>query len=252
MLKRPETKAIYHTMNKFVLLHIVFAYFFGLNPNLSWANSLNLKEGIKDTFGDEVKADPTTHKRQSLYQYGYQDRDHSFAENAKTIGIVYGMTWFFYPIVQPKVFRGAGGVKQYEKNFGKLVFDQDEPFWNDFVHPLSGSQLYLLYRADGYDRMNAFEMTFISSALFEMTVEIFTEPGSLQDLYQTPVLGTVLGFGIENLSMYLLNSGNPIGKILGHAMNPATLFPFYEGRTLIIPKIEDADKGAMIRWDVSF
>lgn len=252
MLKRPKLKAIYHTMNKFVLVHIIIASFFGLNPNKTWAESSNLEGNLKEAFKDEVKADPTTHKRQSLYHYGYQDREHSFTENARNIGIVYGMTWFFYPIVQPKVFRGAGGVKQYEHNFGKIVFDQDEPFWNDFVHPLTGSQLFLLYRADGYDRLTAFEMTFISSALFEMTVEIFTEPGSVQDLYQTPVLGTVLGVGLENLSMYLLNTGNTVGKILGHAINPATLLPFYEGRTLIIPKLEDADKGAMIRWDVSF
>ncbi|MDD4973597.1 MAG: DUF3943 domain-containing protein [Bacteriovorax sp.] len=243
-------------MNKFVLILIMFAIFLGIIPRNSLATQADLKENIKaefkETFTGEVEADPKTGKRLPLYNYSYQDREHSLAENVKNIGIVYGMTWFFYPIVQPKIFHGAGGIKTYSRNFGKLVFDQDEPFWNNFVHPLSGSQLYLLYRADGYDRLSAFEMTFVSSALFEMTVEIFTEPGSVQDLYQTPVLGTVLGFGIENASMYLLNSGNTLGKILGHAINPATLLPLYSGRTLIIPKIEDADKGAMIRWDLKF
>jgi hypothetical protein len=235
-------------MNKFVLKLMTFALFLGAFSPCAFSAASELKEAFKDT----VIADPETHKRIPLYQYGYNDREHSFAENFKTIGIVYGMTWFFYPIVQPKIFHGAGGVKEYKHNFGKLVFDQDEPFWNDFIHPLTGSQLYLLYRANGYDRMGAFEMTFVSSALFEMTVEIFTEPGSVQDLYQTPVLGTVLGFGIENLSMYLLNSGNTLGKIFGHALNPATLFPFYEGRTLIIPKLEDADKGAMVKMELNF
>jgi hypothetical protein len=66
------------------------------------------------------------------------------------------------------------------------------------------------------------------------------------------VLGTVLGFGIENASMYLLNSGNTLRKIVAHILNPATLFTIYEGRTLIIPKLEDADIGAMIRWDLRF
>ena len=238
----------------------MFAFFLGVIPKIIFATSEYPKEEIKgelkselqETFAHKVEADPLTHKRQPLYQYDYQPREHSLSESAKNIGIVYGLTWFFYPIVQPKVFHGAGGIKTYKHNLGKLVFDQDEPFWNDFVHPLTGSQLYLLYRADGYDRLGAFEMTFISSALFEMTVEIFTEPGSIQDLYQTPVLGTVLGFGIENVSLYLLNSGNAIGKILGHILNPATLLPIYEGRTLIIPKIENADKGAMIRWDLTF
>lgn len=235
-------------MNKPVLILLMFALFFGSVPKIFAAVTSELNEAFKD----EVKVDPRTHNRQPLYHYGYNDREHSMVENAKNIGIVYGMTWFFYPIVQPKVFGGAGGIKEFGHNFGKIVFDQDEPFWNGFVHPISGSQLYLLYRADGYDRMSAFQMTFISSALFEFTVEIFTEPASAQDLYQTPVLGTVLGLGLENASMYLLNSGNTLGKIFGHAINPATLLPIYEGRTLIIPKLEDADKGAMIMWEGRF
>lgn len=236
-------------MTKFVLKLMTIALFLG---GFSLEKTFAAQSELREAFKDQVIADPETHKRVSLYKYGYNDREHSFAENAKTIGVVYGLTWFFYPLVQPKVFHGAGGVKEYSRNIGKLVFDQDEPFWNDFVHPLSGSQLYLLYRANGYDRLSAFQMTFISSALFEFTVETFTEPASVQDLYQTPVFGTFLGFGIENASMYLLNSGNTVGKILGHALNPATLFPFYEGRTFIIPKIKDEDKGAMIRMEVSY
>jgi hypothetical protein len=244
-------------MKKIVSLLIAITFFFGMTSQKSYAEhpqdlKETLKESFNEAFKDEVKVDPVTHKREPLYHYGYNDREHSLLQNVKNIGAVYAMTWFFYPLVQPKVLRGAGGLKDYSRNFGRIVFDQDEPFWNGFVHPLSGSQLYLLYRSFGYNRLSAFEMTFISSTLFEFTVEIFTEPASVQDLYQTPVLGTVLGFGLENASLYFLNSGNTLGKILGHALNPATLLPFYEGRMLIIPKIEDSDKGAMIKWEGQF
>jgi hypothetical protein len=236
-------------MNTIVLKLITLALFLGNLPiDLAYADTSEFKEAFKG----KVLVDPETHKRVPLFQYGYNDREHSLAENAKTIGVVYGLTWFFYPLVQPKIFHGAGGIKEYQNNFGKLVFDQDEPFWNDFVHPITGSQLYLLYRANGYDRLGAFEMTFISSALFEVTVEIFTEPASVQDLYQTPVLGTVLGFGLENASLYLLNSGNTVGKIIGHALNPATILPFYEGRMLILPKFDREDKGAMLKMEMSY
>lgn len=221
----------YHNMNKIVLILIAFALFFGFNSKNSWAN---IATG------------------QSIYHYGYNDREHSMVENAENIGIVYGLTWFFYPLTQPKILRGHGSVEEYSRHFGHIVFDQDEPFWNSFVHPISGSQLYLLYRANGYDRMAAFQMTLISSTLFELTVEIFTEPASVQDLFQTPVLGSFLGYGIENASMYLINSGNTFGKFFGHLINPATILPIYEGRTLIIPKLEDADKGALIRWEGRF
>lgn len=196
----------------------------------------------------EVFASP----EDKIYQYGYPEREHSVEENVKNISILYGMSWLVYPLFQPKILRGAGGWNEYKKNFGKVVFDKDEPFWNFFMHPLSGSQLFLLYRADGYSRISALGMTTITSALFEFTVEVFTEPASAQDLYQTPILGSVLGLGIENLSMYLLNSGTSAGTFIGHAINPATLLPFYEGRTLIIPKYDQDDKGAMIQMEMRF
>lgn len=201
---------------------------------------------------DDVIVDPATSRRISLYQYGYIEREHTLEENLKNIGIMYGLTWVVYPVVQPKVFRGAGGWGDYKKNLGRIVFDKDEPVWNFFIHPLSGSQLYLLYRADGYSRMESFGMTFVTSTLFELTVEIFTEPASVQDLYQTPVLGTVFGLGLESFSMYLLNTGTTFGKVFGHLLNPATLLPIYEGRTLIIPKFDEQDKGAMLELQVRF
>ena len=78
-------------------------------------------------------------------------------------------------------------------------------------------------------------MSLITSALFEFTVEVLTEPASIQDLYQTPVLGSILGLGIENLSLYLLNTGNPLSMALGHMINPATLLPQFQGKLLLVP-----------------
>ncbi len=221
-------------MNKLVLIFIIINASLGLFSSLACSAETPLQP-----------VDP-------IYHFGYNDREHSYSENFKNISIVYGMTWFFYPLVQPKVFHGAGGIKNYQKNFGKLVFDQDEPFWNEFIHPITGAQLYLLYRADGYDRLRALEMTLISSSLFEFTVEIFTEPASVQDLYQTPILGTVLGYGLENISMFLLNSDTTMGLIIGHLINPATLLPMYEGRSYLIPLLDEKDKGAMIKMEFNF
>lgn len=206
----------------------------------------------KPYIDNDVIVDPASGRRTNLYHYGYPERTHSTEETITNVGIVYGLTWVFYPLVQPKVFKVHDGVNQYKRNFGKLVFDKDEPIWNFFVHPISGSQLFLLYRAQGYSRMTALGLTTISSTLFEATVEILTEPASVQDLYMTPILGTVLGLGIETLSMTLLNSGTTAGKIVGHMINPATLLPFYEGRTLIIPKFEQEDKGAMVKVELMF
>ncbi len=143
----------------------------------------------------------------------------------------------------PHAFKEQGSWSNYRNNFAKIVFDQDQPFWNWLVHPLAGSQLFLFYRANGYRKENSLAMAFISSALFELTVEIYSEPASIQDLYQTPVLGSLIGLGIENLSLYLLNNSNNIfAHILGHAINPSTLFWFYDGKIIVTPQINPQDK----------
>ena len=174
--------------------------------------------------------------RVQQYQYTYINRRHSKKETMKHIAALYGVTWMVYPLTQPDVVRKKGSWENYKNNLGKLVFDKDEPFWNWFVHPISGSQLYLYYRANGYSRIDSLGLAAISSTLFEFTVEIYTEPASVQDLYQTPVIGSFLGVGIETLSLYLLNTGNSFGKFFGHVINPATLFWFYEGKVRMLPQ----------------
>jgi hypothetical protein len=184
---------------------------------------------------NEYQSHPENKKRPPEYHYSYIDREHTFNERLRQISFVYAASWALYPLTQPKVFKEQGSVNNYRRNFGKIVFDKDEPFWNWIIHPISGSQLYLLYRANGHSRSNALLMTFISSTLFEFTIEIYTEPASVQDLYQTPIWGSFIGVGLESLSMYLLNTGNNFGRFMGHLLNPSTLFNFYEGKVRISP-----------------
>lgn len=186
-----------------------------------------------------------TKKRIPRYEYSFPEREYTFKQKLGHVGILYGLTWVVYPLSQPKVFIDDGSFKKWRQNFGKLTFDKDEPFWNWFMHPLSGSQLFLLYRAYGYNRMDAFKMTFISSMLFEFTVEIYTERASVQDLFQTPVIGSILGLGLENLSFYLLNTGNTFGRFWGHVLNPATLLWFYEGKAVITPTTNLKDQAGL-------
>ena len=181
-------------------------------------------------------------RENNKYHYTYIDREHTSNENIAHLAGIYGVSWLVYPLTQWETFTTEGSFEKYKDNFGKLVFDQDEPFWNWIVHPYSGSQLYLYYRANGYSRTGSLAMTIASSTLFEFTVEIYTEPASLQDLYQTPILGAVLGLGFETLSLYMLNSGNLMGKVLGHVINPMTLFWFYEGKMQLTPNFDGKGK----------
>ncbi|MFW7381326.1 MAG: DUF3943 domain-containing protein [Oligoflexus sp.] len=154
-------------------------------------------------------------------KFAYQEREFSLVEQVEHVSVVYAVTWVVYPVFQPDIMAGKRGSWQdYRNNFGRTVFDQDEPFWNGLVHPLSGSQLYLFYRGLGYERSHSFLMTFISSTLFEYTVEIYSEPASIQDLYQTPVFGTTLGYGLEILSVDLLNRDSAFANFMGRIVNP--------------------------------
>jgi hypothetical protein len=189
---------------------------------------------------------PETKKRLPKYRYEFIERDHTVNETLRHIGIMYGASWAVYPASQFDVFKNKGSFENYRRNFGQIVFDKDEPFWNWMVHPISGSQLFLYYRANGYNRINSLALAFVSSTLFEFTVEIYTEPASVQDLYQTPILGSVLGVGLENLSLYLLNTGNAFGKVLAHIINPWTMFDFFDqNRIMIIPKTNYRDRGSL-------
>jgi hypothetical protein len=76
-------------MIKFVLILFMIAIFLEFIPRNSNATPVEIKDELKETFSDH-QADQKTGKRLPLYQYGYQDREHSLAESAKNIGIVYG------------------------------------------------------------------------------------------------------------------------------------------------------------------
>lgn len=171
------------------------------------------------------------------YHYGYIDRETTYKEDFYHVLGIYAISWPVYYLSQPAEFRDNGSFDKYEDNLFKIVFDNDEPFWNWIVHPYSGTQLYLYYRANGYARIEAFKMTFISSTLFEFFVEIYTEPASAQDIYQTPILGSLGGLVFEKASMSLLNSDYRALRIMGHILNPATLLWFYNGKTLMTPVV---------------
>ncbi|MFG1499630.1 DUF3943 domain-containing protein [Halobacteriovorax sp. XZX-3] len=179
-------------------------------------------------------------------EYFYQDRDHTKEEIFKDVGFVFGISLIAYPLTQWDTVREEGSWDVYRSNFGKIVFDRDEPFWNYMVHPYTGSQMFLYYRARNYRYADALALTFVSSTIFEFLIEVYTEPASVQDLYQTPVLGAVMGYGFEKLSMQLLNGDSKVGHFFGHLINPMTLFPsIFEGTSyaVIAPNIDKKSIG---------
>lgn len=74
------------------------------------------------------------------------------------------------------------------------VMDSDELYLNWIVHPLMGSTYYMLARRDGMDRWGSFWYSvFISTCVWEYGIECFAEEPSTQDLFITPIVGSLVG-----------------------------------------------------------
>lgn len=83
-------------------------------------------------------------------------------------------------------------VKEHWKN--GPVRDKDGPFVNFVLHPISGSIYYQAARISGYSRMQSFGYSFLMSTFFwEYGVESLFETPSWNDLWATPVIGSLIG-----------------------------------------------------------
>jgi hypothetical protein len=205
--------------------YFLFSLFLILFSNLTWTAEPD----------QNISGLPT---KKILKRYEYFDRGHTKNEIASHLTIAYAGMVTGYLLTQTDTIQEKGSWQNYGNHFGKITTDKDNPIWNLVGHPYTGSQTFLYFRALGYDRMSSLNLAFWTSALFETTIEIYTEPASIQDLYQTPILGSALGYVFERTSLFLLNNDNAtIFKFVGHLMNPMTLFGFTEVETTIYPEI---------------
>lgn len=144
-------------------------------------------------------------------------------ERLTNFGIVYGTQWAVYLATQKATIEDHGSLKNWLNYPFSPHFDNDSFDYNIFQHSLSGASYFLFYRARGYTRVDAFLWSFFSSLAFEFTIETVTERPSWQDIYQTPVYGTLLGLGVETVSDKLVATNSWWGKTLGTMVNPFRL-----------------------------
>lgn len=138
---------------------------------------------------------------------------------------VYIAQWTYYLTLQSETIDKHGSFKNWYQYPFKPHYDKDNFDYNITKHSLTGNYYYLFYRSRGYTQQESFIWSSISSLVFEFTIETITEQPSYQDMYQTPVFGTVLGVGSEKLSKYLLSKDNWCAKTLGYILNPFVILP---------------------------
>jgi len=74
------------------------------------------------------------------------------------------------------------------------VMDEDDFLINYLGHPISGAIYYTMARNDGLDRFESFLFSsFMSTFVWEYGYEAFAEVPSIQDLWSTPVIGSLMG-----------------------------------------------------------
>ena len=176
-------------------------------------------------------------------------RAHSFGESAAYVGVLYGFNLVGYVVTQKEAIQTRGSWTNYKNNLFKVVrADYDTWNYNWGTHVLTGATVNLFYRAKGYSRIDSLLMAAIQSALFEFTIEVYSEPASLEDLINTPVLGAVAGTVLEWASFSLLNTDSTFLHGVGHVLNPFTLFGFHEGEVQLKPEISNQQKGVAVSW----
>lgn len=82
---------------------------------------------------------------------------------------------------------------KYAQNFVSPVIDKDKFYVNYLLHPYWGATYYTRARERGLDKGSSFIYSTMISTLFEFGVECFYEKPSIQDLFVTPVAGSLIG-----------------------------------------------------------
>ncbi|MCP4138146.1 MAG: DUF3943 domain-containing protein [bacterium] len=152
--------------------------------------------------------------------------DISGSERLITFGLIYTVQWGSYLISQWETLHEHGSFKNWYTNMYQPHFDRDSYDYNLIYHTITGAYYFLFFRSRGYTKGASLMWSFLAQFLFEFTVETATEQPSFQDLYQTPVLGAIIGMILESASNALLSTDYVAAHVLGYILNPFAILPF--------------------------
>jgi hypothetical protein len=162
------------------------------------------------------------------------------------IGLMYVGQWGYYVTFQNEGIRKDGSFKNWYTGPANMHFDKDSYDYNLILHTVAGAISYGYFRGFGNSKGESLLLSTISQFMFEFTIETITEPPSVQDMYQTPVFGAVLGMGLEESSLWLLNRQNWAAKALGTLINPFTLMPANAWQVHWVPIVASETQGGAL------
>ncbi len=109
------------------------------------------------------------------------------------------------------------GSENWTENATSWNWDEDDAWINYIGHPYFGSAYYIHARHYGYSRMESFLFSFTVSAFYEMGLEAWAEPVSIQDMIFTPLLGWGLAEILLPLEYRIQQNGKKVlnSRVLG-------------------------------------
>ena len=118
-------------------------------------------------------------RRDTLYFLGYQ---------AVVIAVLYAV-----PESETGWDKNTAGFSKWWDNVTNPHRDTDDAYLNWITHPYWGAAYYIRGRERGLSRWQSFGYSALLSTLYEYGAEAFFEQPSYQDLWITPVIGSLLG-----------------------------------------------------------
>lgn len=177
------------------------------NPSLCRLDANNPYVSV--TLGTEVNKDSLT-PEQKIFQNnpnlfnddGPSERRKALYERTRNIALLSGGVVAAFASQDQESsgwdiqgLKDNGAVHQVTEHWKNgPVRDKDGPFVNFVLHPISGSIYYQAARISGYSKMQSFGYSFLMSTFFwEYGVESLFETPSWNDLWATPVIGSLIG-----------------------------------------------------------
>jgi hypothetical protein len=113
-------------------------------------------------------------------------------------------------------------LRNLKRSFSTLpVWDKDDWALNYIGHPIAGSYYYNALRSQNASRFHSFLFSTAQSFIWEYIIEGVAERPSAQDLFITPVVGSLLGESTHMLTMSMRRNGfNFFEKVFVLLFNP--------------------------------
>lgn len=173
----------------------------------------NFSNQYFQSYIDSLKSGTTTPNQKHLLRNQYSSFWQKAGRGELLIGgiEVIGMTTL---ILMPKEVTKwePGWMKSAEKNIARAfstlpVWDHDDWALNYIGHPIAGSYYYNAVRSQNATRFQSFLFATVQSCIWEYIIEGVAERPSIQDLFVTPVVGSLLGEPIHLLTMNMRKNG---------------------------------------------